>query len=357
MEVKEIKDKEIWENFLLDCKEKTFLDSWKWGTFQVKMKNKIFRFGVFDDNRLIAIALVAKIISRRGTFLLIQHGPVIKSLNPQTPNLSIEPSFRAIGKSQILKLLLEKLKKIAQNEKANFIRVAPLWERSEENIKIFKDLGFKEAPMHASAYESTWKLDITVTEETLLKKMRKTTRYLIRKALKNKDIQILKSENIDDIKIYQELNKKVSKRQNFIPFSSNFIKNEFETFLKEKQSLLIFGKYKNEIVAGALIIFWSKIGFYHQAASIKKYSKFSIPYLIQWEAIKEAKKRGCVLYDFWGYIDPFKYPKHPWAGPTLFKMGFSGYEEEYIKTKDFPLTLFYWLTFLFEKIRKIKRNL
>ena len=41
-----------------------------------------------------------------------------------------------------------------------------------------------------------------------------------------------------------------------------------------------------------MIIFWSGMAFYHQAASLKKFAKFSIPYLLQWEAIKEAKKRG-----------------------------------------------------------------
>ena len=52
------------------------------------------------------------------------------------------------------------------------------------------------------------------------------------------------------------------------------------------------------------------------------------------EAIKEAKKRGCKVYDFWGFTDPEKFPKHPWAGPTLFKMGFGGHKEEYVKTQD-----------------------
>jgi len=347
MELKEVKNKKIWEEFLLGCEDKTFLDSWNWGEFQKMMGNKIFRLGFFQDDELIAIVLVVKIISKRGTFFLIQHGAVIK---PQKSNLKNQ-------KYVILKTLLRELKRIGREEKCSFIRIVPLWERNKENLKIFRDLGFKKAPMHASAYESSWKLDITPSEEELLKNMRKTTRYLIRRALKNKNIRILKSDKLADIEIYQKLTRKVAKRRKFIPFSSDFMKNEFDIFSREKQALLIFGKHQNEIVAGALIIFWSKIGFYHQAASIEKYSKLSIPYLIQWQAIKEAKKRGCVLYDFWGYINPFKNPKHPWAGPTLFKMGFGGYKKEYIKTQDFPFSSRYWLTYLFESIRRIKRGL
>ena len=64
--------------------------------------------------------------------------------------------------------------------------------------------------------------------------------------------------------------------------------------------------------------------------------------MLQWEIIKEAKRRGCKLYDFWGYIDPKASPKHPWAGPTLFKMGFGGRAYEYVKTQDLPLSKKYW---------------
>jgi len=90
---------------------------------------------------------------------------------------------------------------------------------------------------------------------------------------------------------------------------------------------------------------------------LPQYHKIPIAYYLLWEAIKEAKKRGCILYDFWGYVNPEENPKHPWAGPTLFKMGFGGRPYEYVKTQDLPLSNKYWLTFIFEKIRKTKRGL
>ena len=354
MKIKEIIDKISWESFLFSVKEKTFLQSWNWGEFQKKMGNKIWRLGVYDNEKLVSVVSVAKVKARRGTFLLIQHGPSTEG------NVSI--------KYETLKVLLERLKKTRKEEKCDFIRIASIWERNpariatqsvaggEENSKVFKDLGFRRSPMHANAYEETWKLDITIPEEELFKNMRKTTRYLIRQAMKNYDITIEKSGNLSNIEIYQKLNKEVAKRRKFVPFSDEYIKNEFEIFSKDNQSLLIFGKYKEEIAAGALIIFWSGIGFYHQAASLSKYAKFSIPYLLQWEAIKEAKKRGCVFYDFWGYTDPYEFPKHPWAGPTLFKMGFGGYKKEYVKTQDFVLSNKYWLNWILETIRKKRRG-
>jgi len=344
MEIKIINDKNIWEDFLLSCPEKSFLSSWNWGEFQKMMGNKIWRFGVFDGEKLVATALVSKIKAKRGIFLLIQHGPAI---------INIENSRR----KKVLNVFLEELKKTGKEEGASFIRMNPLWERNQENQNIFHELGLKEAPMHANAYEATWKLDISASEDELLKQMRKTTRYLIRQAMKNPDISIEKSDKLEDIEEYQKLNKEVARRQKFVPFSSEHIKNEFEIFSKDSQAALFFGKYKGETVSSALVIFWSGIGFYHQAASSSKYAKFSVPYLVLWEAIREARRRKCILYDFWGYVDPEKQKKHPWAGPTLFKMGFGGIKKEYLKTQDLPISFKYWLTYIFEKSRKLKRGL
>ena len=359
MEIKEINNKDEWENFLLQRAEKTFLQSWNWGEFNIQMaatsrpkgypasagQGKIWRLGIYNEEKLISVALVVKISARRGTFLFIPHGPVVVE------------GLAGQDKKEILELLLAQLSDIANEEKASFIRVSPILEQNEENENIFLDLGFRNAPMHASAYEATWKLDIYPKEEELLINMRKTTRYLIKKASENADISIEKSADLKDIEIYQKLNKEVSKRRHFTPFSPEFIKNEFEIFQKDDEAIFLFGKYKGEIVAGAMIIFWSGIAFYHQAASLGKFAKFSIPYLLQWEAIKEAKNMGCAIYDFWGFTDPEKFPKHPWAGPTLFKMGFGGYKEEYVKTQDFIISKKYWISYIIESMRKRKRNL
>jgi len=342
MEIKEITNKEIWEDFLLNFKEKTFLQSWEWGEFNKLLGNKIWRLGIFLDGKLLSVSLIIKVKARRGTFLFVPHGPHIL-------NFSL--------KEEIFKTLLNELKKIGKKEKAHFIRIAPLFERNSNNINFFKNLGFKKSPMHASAYESTWKLDISLDEEDLLKNMRKTTRYLVRQSLKNSDIEIKKSENVKDVEIFQKIAEETAKSQKFVPFSFEFVKNEFEIFLKNNEALLFLGEYKKEVAAGALVIFWQNIAFYHQAALLPKYHKIPIAYRLQWEIIKEAKKRGCKIYDFWGYIDPEKNPKHPWAGPTFFKMGFGGFKKEYIKTQDFPLSLRYYLIFVFEFLRKIKRGL
>ncbi|PIS39983.1 MAG: hypothetical protein COT32_02205 [Candidatus Nealsonbacteria bacterium CG08_land_8_20_14_0_20_36_22] len=337
MEIKEIKNKNVWEGFLLECEEKTFLDSWNWGEFQRLEGNKIWRLGVYDNNELVACALVIKIVAKRGTFLFLPHCPV--------------------GKSKTLGVLTNKLKEVAKKEKASFIRVAPIWEKNEENIKVFRDLGFRDAPIHMHP-EVTWELDITSSEEELLMMMRKTTRYLIKQALKNSNIEIVKSQNIKDLEKFNEVYCATARRHKFVPFSPNYLKNQFLCFSPDNQILIFLGEYNGKIISSAIAVYWQGIGFYHHGASLSEYNKIPVSYLLQWEAIKEARRRSCKLYNFWGIVDQnLELRKHPWAGLTLFKMGFGGNKKEYVKTQDLVISPEYWLNFVFEKIRKIKRHL
>ena len=343
MKIKEINDKEIWEKFLLDCQEKTFLQSWNWGEFSKAMGEKIWRLGIFDSDVMLAVVLVEKKITKRGIFLLVPHGPV-------------PAKVAATETNEILKILTEKLREIAAQERVSFIRINPILERNEGNIEIFKKLGFRDAPIQMHP-EASWKLNISRPEENLLADMRKTTRYLIRQAQKNENIKVSQSNDFKDVELFSQFHGQISQRQRFVPFSLEYLQKEFSAFIKDDAVRLFFGHYNNEIAAGSFVIFWSGIGFYHHAISVPKYAKFSTPYLLQWEAIKEAKRRECQLYDFWGFVDPILQPNHPWAGPTLFKMGFGGKASQYVKTQDLPLAKKYWLTWVFEKIRRMRRRL
>ena len=350
MELKEIIDKDIWENFLMQCGEKTFLQSWNWGEFNIQMGDKIWRFGAFSGERLIGVALVLKVSARRGTFLFIPHGPVVLD------GISVK------DKKEILELLLVSLNSVAKDEKASFIRVSPIFLESEENENIFIDLGFRPAPIHVHP-EITWELGINPPEEQLLMDMRKTTRYLIKQASKNPDIQIIVSDKLEDLKLFWPVYLDTAKRHNFVVFPEKYLEIEFNSFIKDREILIFLGKYKGKIVSAAIFVFWQDMCFYHHSGSLSKYNKIPVSYLLQWKAIQEAKNRGCRIHNFWGIAPGIEIrsdvqeSKHPWAGLSLFKMGFGGYKKEYVKTQDFIISNKYWINYFIEIFRKKKRNL
>ena len=336
----EITDETVWEAFLEKLKPHSFLHAWKWGLQYELTGSKIFRLGVQDDKKaLVAIALLIEVRARRGSFLLCPHGPLV------APECAIEPLLATITKHSI---------ELAKQEKCDFIRLCPLLENNAENKRLFRSLGFKNAPIHMHP-ELSWMLDITKTEDELLKGMRKTTRYLIKKSEKD-GVTISISTNPADIELFWPVYLETVSRQHFTPFSKQYLMQEFELFAKSGQAAFFFGHYQGEIISASIIIFYGNSGFYHHSGSTHQFEKVNSSYLLQWRAILEAKKRGCELYNFWG-IAPDNRPKHPWNGLSLFKKGFGGFAEEYVHAQDYPISLKYRLNYVIETVRRIRRGL
>ena len=174
MQIKEINDKSQWENFVQKNKRVTFLHSWNWGEFNKNTGEKIWRLGVFDNEELLATMLIIKVNARRGSFLFIPQGPV-------TSRKSIKSKVES---QKLLELFFNYLKDLGEKERVGFVRISPIFKNTKENLKIFEQADFKNAPIHMMHPELTWVLDITKSEDEILKGMRKTHRNLIRRATK-----------------------------------------------------------------------------------------------------------------------------------------------------------------------------
>ncbi len=341
MQIKQITDKSQWENFVALNKESTFLQSWNWGEFNKNTGEKIWRLGIFDGEELKVVALVIKVNAKRGSFLFVPHGPAIKVSNIQYPI------------SNIMQILFRYLKTLGKEEKIDFIRISPLLENTPENLEIFRSYGFRNAPIHMMHPETTWLLDTTKTEYEILKGMRKTHRNLIRRAEKE-GVKIIRSTNEKYLKAFYEIHMETVERHKFVPFSYDYIKSEIDAFKSDDQISIFSAEYKGEIVSSAIIVFYGSQAFYHHGASSLKYDKIPSSYLVLWEAIRETKKRGKEIFNFYGIVE--NKPKHPWTGLSKFKQGFGGYKKELLHCQDFPLSIKYMITYFIERIRKIKRG-
>ncbi|NOQ68380.1 peptidoglycan bridge formation glycyltransferase FemA/FemB family protein, partial [Patescibacteria group bacterium] len=253
----------------------------------------------------------------------------------------------------ILNELFAFLKDLGKKERVGFVRISPILENTEENLEIFKQAGFKNAPIHMMHPELTWILDITKSEDEILKGMRKTHRNLIRRAAKE-GVEIIQSTDEKYLKAFYDIHMETVKRHKFVPFSYDYIKNEIDAFKNDDQISIFSAKYKDEIISSAIIVFYGEQAFYHHGSSSSKHYKIPSSYLNLWEAIKEAKKRGKKKFNFYGIVE--NKPKHPWTGLSKFKKGFGGHQEELLHCQDLPLNKKYLLTYLIETGRKIKRG-
>lgn len=354
----EIQDKQLWDGFVISQPKHTFLHSWSWGEFNEAMGDRVWRIGIYDGDNLAGVCLVIKVHAKRGNFLFVPQGPVLAS-GEKIFNFSFDPELRTEGQFSIFKHLTEKLKKIAKQEKVSFIRISPLLEDTEENKKLFKGLGFRPAPIHMHA-ETTWTLDLSPSENELLMGMRKTTRNLIRRAMKE-GVQVTIGSSERDVEIFNTLYQETVKKHNFTPFSLTFLNNQVRIMTEtemagQKTPCQVFTAYhQGKPLASAIVVFYGNSAFYHHGASVP--SKIPAPYLLQWEAIREARRRGHRFYNFWGIVKENTPENHPWQGITLFKKGFGGFQTNYMHAQDLALSPLYWFNWLVETVRRQKRNL
>lgn len=335
--VEKITDKNLWEKFVLSRNPYSFLQSWAWGETNQKVGAKIFRIGFKKDGKLLGVCLLLREDAKRGPHLLIPGGPVI-----------------SWDDKKLVSFFVDTIKNIAIQEKTWFIRVRPELRDSEESHNLFKSFGFVSAPMHLHA-ENTWILDISKSEEELLSGMRKTTRYLIKKSLNLN----LKLEILNDPKsasILYKLQKETAKRHKFVGFSQKLFESEIESFAKDNNVRLFVCKKGRIVLAAAIIIFYGDSAYYHFSGSTSSFLDIPFSYFLQWQVIREAKKRGIRQYNFWG-IAPNSDPKHRFAGVTLFKTGFGGERIDWLHAHDLPITPLYWLTYSFETLRRTFRRL
>ncbi len=333
MEIREITDKKAWDAWVTSQPDYTFLQSWNWGEFNRQMGEKVWR--TKETGQIISVS------AKRGKFLFLPHGPV--------------PAKRA----------QEYLVKLAKNNGDSFIRISPWVEDSPASRAKLSEMGFRGAPsiMHA---EETWLLPLNKSDEELLAGMDKTHRNLVRRA-EREGVEI---EKIDKTKVaggeikdkktgmrygieeLYRLQLEAAKRHGFVPFSKKYLETEFEIFSKDGEAALFLGKHGGQVLAAAIIIFYGQFAFYFQSGSTE--SKTPVNYLLQWEVIKEAKRRGCEVYNFWGVTAENKGNA---SGLFTFKSGFGGFQKNYLHAQDLVLSPKYWVTYALEKVPRRWREI
>lgn len=332
--VKEIKDQQAWNNFILSCPTNTFLHSWQWGQVQAKSGEEVTYLGVFNNDQLVAAALAILVKAKRGKHYLIPHGPIAKNED------SVKKAL-----PQIINYL-----KQSKEPGACAIRIAPLLINNQANLAFFKQQGLRPAPLHVHA-ELTWVLNIDKPQEQLLSGMRKTTRHAIKKAqTKGVTVSTVSAGALDRFwKLYEQ----TKHRHQFTPWPYDLLASQLNEF--NDKTITVIAQHNNKDVASAILIHFGNTVYYHHGASAKLPSSIPASQLLQWHVIQEAQKRQATHYNFWG-IAPDNKQNHPFSGITTFKKGFGGEAIDYMHAQDLPLSLSYWKLWLVDTIRKKKRG-
>jgi lipid II:glycine glycyltransferase (peptidoglycan interpeptide bridge formation enzyme) len=254
------------------------------------------------------------------------------------------------------KEMLAELRQIVKNENCILIQLEPNVE-NKENVKIeLKKLGLIPAA-HPLFTNYTFILDLTKSEEELLKSMHPKTRYNIRVAEK-KGVKITEDNSDKAFEEYLKLTKETTTRQKFYAHSEKYHRLMWETLKTQNpeglSAHLFEAIYNNEVLVSWILFVLGDTLYYPYGASSNNFREAMASNLMMWEAIKFGKKLGLTKFDMWGAMGPNPDTKDPWYGFHRFKEGYGGKLTEFIGSFDFVINQKMYLVYkLMNKIRWI----
>ena len=322
-----------WSAMIKRFPEANFLQSPAYGKMNEILGEKVIPEEFGNSGRALMIVRNAK----RGRYLEIPCGPLIDWQDAKT-----------------VKAAMAKITEIAQAEKCVFVRIRPQLVANNQNLGILKDLGLKKSPIHLAA-EHTVMIDLSLSEEELLAKMRRQTRYEVRRADKQ-GIKVTKSNSKEIFKEFHAVQLATARRQGFVPPNLETLMAEREAFGDDIQ-IYVAKTAEGEPIAYGLVIHDEQEGDYYEAASTDLNRKMPGAYALLWRARRDLKAAGCKRFNLWG-IAPKGQPWHRYAGVTTFKTGFGGEVVEYVPAHDLVISKVKYLKNLaVEKVRKKRRHL
>ncbi len=301
-----------WEDFIKNHPLATIHQSPNWGHFQAKIpyRGKYWIVVLEENDKIVGgTMLIKQKIRQKYCWLYAARGPLLQDLN-QIENL------------------LEPIKEIAKEEKAIFLRIDPPLTEEIPTLKGFKKIKEGFQPQH------TLMIDLSKSEDQILKEMKPKGRYNIKLAAKKGvKVELTKPQNLSkDINDFYKILEETTKRDKFRGHNKDYYQSMLESL--ENNAKLYLAKFNNETIAAIIVTFFKDRATYYYGASSNQHRNLMAPYLLQWQAIQDAKQMGIKHYDFLG-ISPTNNKNHPWHGVTEFKLKFGGEKIDYASPQEF----------------------
>ncbi len=326
MEIRLLEDnsREQFNSFVANHARGTFLQSWQWGEFQKSLHKQVRRFFIYEQNEIIASAQVITNSTSLGTYNYCAYGPLWKE------GLSEQDTAKA------LRLFVTTVNKDSQL----FTRIEPTQQFDFTSIG-----GKKTDPIQPS---ETLLLNIAQPEQELLATFHTKTRYNIKVAEKhNVQVQTFSEVNQQVIDLIMQ----TSERQGYRNHTRAYITQLWE-FLAATSELTATGylaSINESPAASGLMIDFGKTRTYLFGGSDYEQRKYMAPYLMHWQAIKDAKQLGLSFYDFGASETASGHV----GGYMKFKMGFIPAITTFGGSYDFPINR-WWYT-IYTVVRKLNR--
>jgi peptidoglycan pentaglycine glycine transferase (the first glycine) len=338
--MQEVYDVEEWDRLLAAFPDAHPLQSWTWGAFKGRWgwSARPLILQLNETRRPQAAALLLKRPLPRLPYciLYVPCGPLLD-----------------YGDARLRRVVLNQLEQIARQERAIFVKIDPAVIHSYDldseprlsptGAAVRRDL--EERGWRFSAdqiqFRNSVTLDLELSEEELLARMKQKTRYNIRLAAR-KEVAI-RAGSPDDFDRFFALYAETAVRDGFTIRPKAYYLDIWSNFQAAGQGHLLLAEYDRQLLGGVFLVGYGRQAIYMYGASSDLERPRMPNYLLQWEAIRWAKAVGYTLYDMWGAPDEFVETDRMW-GVWRFKSGFNGQVVGHIGAWDYTSRPnLYWL--------------
>lgn len=269
-----------------------------------------------------------------GQYLYLPRGPVVEISNIKYQNSKLK----------------EELLEVAQQNKVGWVRVEPGSEEELADVRhMFSGHQITNAP-HDVQPREILVLDIEADEAALLAAMKSKTRYNVRLAEKH-GVTIRFSRAVEDIETFIALLYATTNRKAIRPHPKSYYRNFFTVF-PETECTIALAEHEGRVLAANLMVFWDGAAYYLHGGSSDEGRNLMAPYLLQWECIREAKRRGCKLYDFGGVS--IETSVAAWQGITRFKQGFAPVTKSIVFPGAYDIVIAPWRYQLYRVLQRLQ---
>jgi peptidoglycan pentaglycine glycine transferase (the first glycine) len=172
-------------------------------------------------------------------------------------------------------------------------------------------------------FRNTVLIDLNPSEEEILARMKQKTRYNIR--LAGKKGVMVRIGTPKDLAMLYRMYAETSVRDRFVIRDEGYYQTVWETFMSSEEPTCepLIAEVDGEPVAAIFIFYFAGCAYYVYGMSHDAHREKMPTYLLQWEAMKRARAKGCTVYDLWGAPEVFDESDSMW-GVYRFKEGLGG---------------------------------
>lgn len=182
-------------------------------------------------------------------------------------------------------------------------------------------------------FRNTVVIDLTHTDQELLANMKQKTRYNLRLA-QRKGVTVRRGGQADFSLLYQ-MYAETSVRDDFVIRPEVYYTQVWGTFLERQMADVLIAEVEGAPVAALVLFYFAGKAYYLYGMSRTEHREKMPNYLLQWEAIRQARAAGCQVYDLWGAPDVFAPGDSLW-NVFRFKEGLGGRVLRTIGAWDYP---------------------